>query len=265
MGLGIRSPPIKTPRMVESLTAASWNAPAMATSRRLELAEILAAELRRREGRNLVAVGVYGSVARGEERAHSDVDLLIVVRRKRATIRHVVREGILVTILQQTPDEAKEEVTGSRSDIHDALGGWQSMRPLYDPSGLLRQLTRRSKKPTREQFREATRRAFLETYEDLGKLRNALAAGDREEAREMAIWYSGCAMGILLDLNGRVLRTGRRAFIEIRRYGAVGEAVRRLRYRTVSLRETRRLAEFVWIALLARARHEGIHLPDFVR
>jgi len=124
---------------------------------------------------------------------------------------------------------------------------------------------RQSKKPTREQFREATRRAFLETYEDLGKLRNALAAGDREEAREMAVWYSGGAMGILLDLDGRVLRTGRRAFTEIRLHGAVGEAVRRLRYRTLSLRETRRLEEFTWAALLARARHKGIHLPDFAR
>jgi len=45
----------------------------MVASRRLELAEILAAELRRQEGRNLVAVGVYGSVARDEERAHSGV------------------------------------------------------------------------------------------------------------------------------------------------------------------------------------------------
>ena len=53
----------------------------------MELAKTIAVDLQRREGRNLVAVGVYGSVARGEERHHSDVDLLVVVRRKRRKFR----------------------------------------------------------------------------------------------------------------------------------------------------------------------------------
>jgi len=237
----------------------------MATSRRFELAKLIAAQLRLREGRNLVAVGLYGSVARGEDRAHSDVDLLVVVREKRLTIRHLVRTGILVTVLQQTPAEARTEVMGSRADLNGALGGWQSMRPLYDPSGLLRRLKTKAKHPSREQFRQAARRAFLETYEDLGKLRNAVDANDGDEAREMAIWYSGGAMGLLFDLNCHVLRTGRRAFIEIRRYGAVGKAIRRLRYETLSPRETHRLAEFTWAELLARARKQRISLPEFGR
>src|SRR5213594_372740 len=119
----------------------------MATSRRFELAKLIGAQLRLREGRNLVAVGLYGSVARGEDRAHSDVDLLVVVRKKRLTIRHLVRTGILVTILQQTPAEARAEVMGSRADLNGALGGWQSMRPLYDASGLLSRLKKRLSTP----------------------------------------------------------------------------------------------------------------------
>ncbi len=79
----------------------------------------------------------------------------------------------------------------------------------------------------------------------------------------MAIWYSGAAMGALFDLHHHVLRTGRRAFIEIRRYGEVGEAVRRLRYETLSLAETARLAEDSWEALLALARRKRVRLPRF--
>jgi len=237
----------------------------MATSRRLGLAMLFEGQVRHREARNLIAVGLYGSVARGEDRAHSDVDLLVVVRKKRATIRHLVRTGILVTILQQTPAEARAEVVGSRADLNVALGGWQSMRPLYDPSGLLSRLKKKAKHPSREQFRQAARGAFLETYEDLGKLRNAVDSNDGDEAREMAIWYTGGAMGILLDLNCRVLPTGRRAFVEIRRYGAVGDAIRRLRYETLSPRETLRLAEFTWAELLARARKQRMSLPEFGR
>src|SRR5467141_601834 len=102
---------------------------AMAVSRHVHLAATIAAELHQREGRNLVAVGLYGSVARGEEREYSDIDLLVVVHRKRTWIRHTFRDGILVTILQQTPEEAHDEVTGSHPGLNDALGGWSRSDP----------------------------------------------------------------------------------------------------------------------------------------
>ncbi len=225
----------------------------MAASLRLALAKSLAAELRLREGRNLVAVGVFGSVARGEERLHSDVDVLVVVRRKRAAIRHHVRDGVLITILQQTPQESRAEVTGHRPDLNAALGGWISLRPLYDPAGLLRELAKRARHPTQAQFREAARQALIETYEDR----------DEDEAREMGIWYSQAAAGALLDLHERVLETGRRGFIGIRRYGAAGAAIRRLRYESLPLSEARRLAEDSWEALLTLARRKRIQLPRF--
>ena len=237
----------------------------MAATHRLTLAKAIATELRKREGANLVAVGVYGSVARGEERRHSDVDLLVIVRRKRRGIRHAMYSGILVTILQQTAEEARAEVIGPHPGMNDSLGGWRSMRALYDPTGLLRRLRTQSHHPAVRSFREAARLHFVETYEDLGKLWDAIEAGDADEAREMAIWFSGGAMGTLFDLEGRVLKTGRRAFVEIRRYGRLGEAVRRLRYDALSLREALRLSEYVWGELLDRAAAKGVRLPRFPR
>jgi predicted nucleotidyltransferase len=234
----------------------------MTRSRRLLTAQALADEFRRKEGRNLIAVGVYGSVPRGDEREHSDIDMLVVVRRRRPSIRHHVRDGVLVTILQHTPAEAREEVMGSRPDLNDALGGWRSLRPLYDPHGLLADLKRRARRPSRSQFSEAARQALLETFEDLGKLRNAIRAGDRDEAREMAIWFTGGAMGVLNNLDARVLETGRRAFIELRGHGDVDRAIRRLRYETLSLPDTEALAERVWRDLLSRAERQGIPTPE---
>ncbi len=237
----------------------------MPVSRHVELAATIAAELHEREGRNLVAVGLYGSVARGEEREHSDIDLLVVVRRKRPWIRHGFRDGILVTVLQQTPEEAQAEVTGSHSGLNAALGGWTSIRPLYDPTRLLARLKERAAKPSSQQFRIAAQRHFLEAYEDLGKLWNAIEADDPDEAREMTIWFSDAAMGVLFDVEGLVLPTGRRAFIELRRYGSLGEMIRRLRYETLPLPETLELSERVWAGLLRRASRADIALPAFPR
>ncbi len=207
-------------------------------------------------------MGVYGSVARGTERAHSDIDLLVVLRCKRPSPGIQIRRGFLLTILQHTPDDARAEVLGSRADLNDALGGWRSMQPLYDPTHLLRDLRARARRPTRAQFREAARRALLETYEDLGKLRNAVTAGDLDEAREMAIWFTGGAMGALFDMDGHVLATGRQAFVELRRWGQLGARIRALRYEPHTLPETSSLAETIWASLIRRARERKVPIGD---
>ncbi|TLZ44565.1 MAG: nucleotidyltransferase domain-containing protein [Methanobacteriota archaeon] len=237
----------------------------MAIRRHLTLAKAFGKDLRRREGQNLVAFGVFGSVGRGEERRHSDVDILVVVKRKRPWIRHEVRDGIALTVLQLTPADAKAEVTGSRQDLDAALGGWASLKPLYDPTGLLRRLKDHARHPDPHQFREAAYLAFLEAFEDVGKVWNAVEEQDVEEAREMAIWFSTAAAGALFNLYGRVLTTGRRAFIEIRRYGELGTAIRRLRYTPLSVSETHHLSESIWGRLLDRAEEKGLRLPSFPR
>ncbi len=234
----------------------------MVDSPRLALARRFAADLRHRERSNLVAVGVYGSVARGKERRHSDLDLLVVLRTKRPALGIHVRDGILITVLQCTPEEARSEVTGTRSDLNAVLGGWRAMSPVYDPTRLLRTLRSRAERPPAAQFVAAARRALLETYEDLGKLRNAVASRDRDEAREMAIWFTNGAMGALFDLEGYVLTTGRRAFVALRRWGRLGRDIRSLRYESHPLSETSLLAERIWNDLLERARALKVAVDD---
>jgi len=234
----------------------------MKTPSRLELARIVTAQLRRREGRNLLAVGLYGSVARGEDRAHSDIDLVLVVRSRETRMRMLMRRGVLVSVLQMTPVEAAEEVRGDAWNLPEVLSGWQSAQPLYDPTELVRRLRERSWRPSAHQFREAARRGFLGAHEDYGKLLNALEARDADEAREMAIWFSEAAALILLCVERRVVSTGRRIFAELPNRGGAGNAIRRLRYETLSLDETTRLARSVWTSLVSRARAQRIAVPD---
>lgn len=234
----------------------------MVSSRRLQIAREISAELRQREGRNLLAVGVYGSVARGEDRPFSDVDLVMLVRTKRRRPRLFVRDGILVSLLQMTPQEARDEVHGSPWNLPEALSGWRSMRILYDRSGVLRRLKIRARHPKASQFRAVVRRDFLGVYEDYGKLRNALQGGDSDEAREMAIWFTQGALMLLFCLERHVVRTGRQLFVELRAFGSLGNAIRRLRYESLSNLEAGRLARLIWSSLVRRAREEGLRLPE---
>src|SRR5437870_2552341 len=168
----------------------------MVRSRRLEIAEVEADRLRKRLGRNLVGIGVFGSVGRGDDRTGSDIDL-VVVAQSQVKIKSRVVSGIPVTFLPLTPEGAREEVYGSRKDLNVALGGWRSLKPLYDPTKFLARLRQRAFHPRPLQFRRASQKALLETFEDLGKLRNAIEAKNRDEMREMAIWFTDVAMGAL--------------------------------------------------------------------
>lgn len=234
----------------------------MAESNALRLSGRVAGQLRRREGKNLVAVAVYGSVAQNEERRHSDIDMLVILRRPRAMPWAAVREGVLVTFLQLTPEEARAEVSGTNPNLPEALSGWRSIRPLYDPIGIVAGLRRRARRPTAAMFRRAARAAILATFEDYGKLRNALDAADLEEAREMAIWFTGGAMSILFCIERHVPATGRRLFADVRVRGSIGRAICALRYDPLSTREIARLATRVWHDLLRRARAQGVRVDD---
>ena len=232
----------------------------MARSPRLALAQALASEMRRREGRNLVAVAVYGSVAHGMERPHSDVDMLLVVRRRTRRPWARMRSGFLVTIKEMTPSEVWDEVAGANLNLAEILGGWRAMRPLYDPKGFVRRSMARANRVSPVQFRRAARDGLLTVYEDLGKLRDAIEEGDRAKMREMAIWFTRGAAALLCLLECHALSTGQELFVEVQRFGRTGREIAALRYRNPSIAETSRLAESIWRALCRDAHRQGLRV-----
>jgi len=232
--------------------------------RRWTVAREVARELREREGSNLVAVGVYGSVARGEDRRFSDLDLLVVTRRRRRGIRHGIREGVLVTVHQVTPAEARREVTEGPW-LNGPLSGWRETRALYDPAGLIARLRTIARRPYPEALRESARRDLIETLEEYGKVRNAIASGDLEEARQMVVWFTEHAAGTILDLEARVPRVHGRYFVEARKVGRTGRAIWRLRFDARTIGAISRLTDLVWAGLLERAGARGIRIPGLER
>ncbi len=228
---------------------------------RPSVAERYVGRVRQREKRNLVAAGLYGSVATADDRRHSDIDLILVVRQPRNYPPISVSENCLVSVGQATPEEVRKEAAGSPWNLPEALSGWRSMRILHDPSGILRRAVAQSKRPSDRMFRRAALENLLEGYESLGKLRKAARAEDLDETREMAIWLSGNAMMAFLCLERHVVATGRRLLAETRVLGPLGARIHRLRTESHDVKGTKRLANAVWVSLLARARRAGIRLP----
>jgi DNA-binding transcriptional ArsR family regulator len=97
---------------------------------------------------NINAIGVYGSVARGDAREDSDIDMLILASDEVARIRKKCE----AMVIEKPGDEAKMVMAQALSPIEfeKALRSGsefaeeviKSMLPIYDPNGILEKIKR---------------------------------------------------------------------------------------------------------------------------
>lgn len=229
----------------------------------LDLARRVAQDLLEERGDDILAVGIMGSVALGETSQFSDIDMIVITRRRDPEgWQQRIVDGILVSGLQMTREEAERSVTTPNLDLPEILSGWRSVLPIHDPDGILARLKEEAGSVPMELFRKSSRLALLTTVEDLGKLRDALEAGRLDEAREMSIWYTGSAITALANILGHVPRSGKTLAQDVRRLSPIGEDLWRLRTQPVEAETMRRLAEGTWAAILRAAEESGITVED---
>lgn len=230
-------------------------------TRHLELAQRVAKELVAKHGRDVLAVGVMGSVALGEEGPFSDVDVIVLAKRA-GSFEKSVRDGILISGLWQTLKEAETDVTEPSEAPIETLSGWWSLRVLYDPTGVLERLAARARGASAEFFRDSARMALLGAREDFGKVRNAVRSGKDDDVAEMSIWFSGAAAVALSCILHHVPHSGRTLFAEVRDLPLPGKDIVRLRYERLNAEETGALAEDIWERLLGVAGEKGVPVDD---
>ena len=137
----------------------------------------MADRLLSRFGPSIVAVGLYGSLARGADGPYSDVEMVGVLDHPGPVRSYeFVYRGFKVEV---DLDE-REALLREAAVVDDAwptkAGQFADMVPLYDPHGFLPELRRVALAPSPEAVRSAIVQAFVdEPYETMGKVRNAWA------------------------------------------------------------------------------------------
>jgi kanamycin nucleotidyltransferase len=183
---------------------------------RLGLAAEVAGRLKEVHGVWLKAVGVYGSTARGTDGPYSDLEMWCVLRTSGEEYAHEWTHG---------PWKAEVDVSSADVLLAEAArvegtwplthGSFQVVLPLFDPDRFFDELRREATSQPETRFREALRAVVVgELYEDIAKVRNALAAGHAaalpQEAVEIAT-YGAYAIGLA---NRRCFTSGVRKFEE---------------------------------------------------
>lgn len=237
----------------------SWDS-RLVTSPHLRLAKRLAEELVKKHGEEILGVGVMGSVGLGEEGPYSDVDLLVLAKH-RGDLEDTMRDGIPVNYTWRTPAEAEEDISTPNDWLVGLLSGWRSLKILYDPQGAFERHAEKAREASPELFARSARVSLARSLGLLRMLRGALASG-KEEAAEVALWFTGGAAGALACLLGHVPRSGKTLFAELAAISPLGQRIHRLRYGWAVVEDPGAQAEEIWEALLGLAAEADISVDD---
>lgn len=157
---------------------------------RMAVARGLVPLLRRKFGDGLLAVAASASVARGDDRAYSDLELVVLLRNPPPAdedpyLQRVV-DGLLVEADYVTEHDYRTRFATVTRDWY--LAASDVLEPVHNPE-LVERIAREvhAIRHPREQFLLRAARQLLEVQESFGKTLNALDAGDCE-AIGLLLW-----------------------------------------------------------------------------
>ncbi len=152
----------------------------MSHTQRWALAESIAARLQQHYGEKLLALGVYGSLARDADGPYSDIEMHCVVAGVENGYSFEWSTGPWKAEVDvYSPDELLAQAALVDGDWPITHGALVNVRPLYDPGGLFPRLRQAALSQPESAFRSRMAEVIVgDIYELIGKLRNLAAAQD---------------------------------------------------------------------------------------
>jgi kanamycin nucleotidyltransferase len=177
---------------------------------RLALALEIASRARARFGERLLAVGVYGSLARGADGPYSDIEMLCVLEGHGEEFVYEWAHGDWKAEVDfVSRDVALEQAAELDGDWALTHGSFTRMFSLWDPSGFFAELGAAVFSPSDEAFTATIQSVIVgELYEFIGKLRNARWEDNPAYLPQLAVAIARYSAFILGLANRHLYTTG---------------------------------------------------------
>jgi kanamycin nucleotidyltransferase len=158
-------------------------------AQRWALVEEIAGRVMEVHGDDVLAIGLYGSTARGTDGPYSDIEMLCVLRSLGQDYDHEWTVGPWKAEVNfHSQDLELEEAAKVDADWALTHGQYRDARPLHDPEGFFDQLRILVRDVTDAQLDSAIHEVVVgEIYELVGKLRNAMQAGALDGVTGIAV------------------------------------------------------------------------------
>ena len=152
----------------------------MERARRLELAYRIAERVQRHYRERALAVGIYGSLARGSDGPYSDIEMHCVLRGSGIERWHEWSAGPWkAEVNVYSADVVLRWAAEVDVDWSITHGAYTQVLPVHDPTDFFPRLRDAALSQPDQAFRQAICDVIVgELYERIGKIRNARAAGN---------------------------------------------------------------------------------------
>lgn len=178
----------------------NWTVRPASREERRKLAQKIA-ERARVFRQDVLAVGIYGSVARDEDGPYSDLEILCVLS---SPGEDFTKEWIAQPCKVEVNFVSEDVLFARAREVDPAWslthGAYVHIRPLYDPEGLFPRLKEAVLRAPHKAFQQALRALIVEDlYEVVGKIRNAWHFQACEELPFLAVhlaFYGALLVGL---------------------------------------------------------------------
>ena len=168
---------------------------------RMKLAQFLTTRIVETYGEDVLFVGVYGSVARNEDKEFSDLVLIVITRRKIPTWFFIYKD-IVVLIHCITYEDAVKSLSNPDDPWWFGwVGSILYCEKLYGSDNLLKKLKECVYSISGEDYREAAAKRLIWMLEFLNQIRNAYYERDLYSAISSALYFRNVAGEFVALLN----------------------------------------------------------------
>lgn len=156
---------------------------------RIEIAHKLGNLLIKKYGKNIIAIGVFGSTARAEDRKFSDLELLCVTK-KPVENKAGLYKDIHLLIMFNTNKEYKKIATTIDVDWPRKASTFLNVLSIYDPTNFFQKVKNQISKVKYSKYVEAAAYCLSLCNQYFLKIKNAIQSKDKIELKEASIKFS---------------------------------------------------------------------------
>jgi kanamycin nucleotidyltransferase len=147
---------------------------------RIQLAQAITQAILRQHGDSVIAVAIYGSVAKEEDETYSDLEMWAVMQDPFATREQAfIYQDISVELSYLSRERMLAQAGEVTSLWPLEADAYHAFRTLFERQDFSEQVYQVTSNLREADFHAAMRQAMIETFENLGKLKNAWERADQ--------------------------------------------------------------------------------------
>ena len=175
---------------------------------RVDACREVSSRLLQRYPDDIIGMAVFGSVARGDDLEHSDIDFHVLVKEgSRLSTHFFVLNECFFIIVVKTEKDWREDLLEPESGLCLTAGALMNVLPIHDHSGAFSRLKTMAKALPHEAWKTAVRDGIAGIFEDLGRVRNMYKQGDYANFRLFSVLVAIGMAKVYGDLRRHMLDT----------------------------------------------------------